>query len=335
MAEIPQVTKKTYLPQHERIPGGIAFTLTDRDIDILSAVNRCRFMRTGQIWRLVFPGNTSMQSCRRRLKYLYHNEFLERVVPFVQIGKGSAETAYCLGKLGRAFLETEGEKIRTFSREHQVGRTFLHHALDITEFRVHLETALRDHPVVALHRFTADFELKSHIQQAVGKHRYKLYEEVVHPVNRRKYPVFPDALIILRGRDDFAKYQRLYFLEVDRGTMGLERIREKVIGYNLYKQLKIYQKFGWFSSFTVLFQTSSSKRATNVRTALTDQAGSELVWVTDVGKVRESTVLSEAIWVDSELNNRCVVKNTPTFDKSQSTAEYLDDSSDQSRIGMP
>ena len=52
----------------------------------------------------------------------------------------------------------------------------------------------------------------------------------------------------------------------------------------------------------------SSKRATNVRKALTDLGGSNLVWVTDVARVSKETVLSGAIRMDSEGEESRIVK---------------------------
>jgi hypothetical protein len=295
------------LSRHSR-EENLPFLLTDRDIDILRAVNRYRYLRTGQIHRLIFPNCHSNQSARRRLKYLYHNTFLERIIPYIQAGKGSGEIAYFLGKNGFELLQEEGEAFPPYSKEGRVSRLFLNHALDISEFRLILERSLSGNAIVGLKRFTADFELKGHIENAVGKKRYKLFDEVKHPVNRESYFVHPDALIILQGKGEFRDFQKLYFLEIDRGTESHSRIRDKVIGFNLYLKLGIFQKFGKFDRFLVLFQTSSAKRADNIRKLLLDQEGSDLVWVTDVSRVSEETLLHGKIWQDDTLEYRSLLK---------------------------
>ena len=73
--------------------------------------------------------------------------------------------------------------------------------------------------------------MKNWTKGLTGKHIYKLYSELKHPVNKKNYIVYPDALIILQAKgQQHSKYRRLYFLEIDRGTMDLGRIQNKVIG---------------------------------------------------------------------------------------------------------
>lgn len=299
---------KAYLPKNERAGKPIAFVLTDRDLEIFHVVNRYRYLRTGQIKRLVFPNNTTEQSTRRRLKYLFHNGYLGRVMPFVRIGEGSSETAYYLEKTGRELLQQAGEEIAAYATGGQVKHQFLDHALDISEFRVNLELALADHPAVEIHRFTADFEVKTHTTEAIGKKRYKLYDEITHPVTRAPYTVYPDALIILKGKGKFEDYQRLYFLEIDRGTEGLNVIKDKITGYSLYLKQNVFAKFGKFKGFTVLLQTNSKKRAENIRHHLTGVDGSELVWISEAGQVNQETVATSPIWQDHEMKMRVIVK---------------------------
>lgn len=295
---------------------GIVYRFQERDLEILVGLNRYRYLRTGQIKRLVFPDCKSIQSCRRRLKYLFHDGLIGRIQPFVQIGKGQPDTAYYLEKKGAEALQREmpDEEIRWFRKSGQIKRLFLDHALDVSEFRLNLELSLRDHPVVELVRFVADFEMKEHIGRAVGKHRYKLYTEVTHPSNRQNYVVYPDGMFILRGKGDYAKFQRLYFVEIDRGTMSMDRIRDKVIGYHLYHQLGItretrcqsYKKYGKFEKFRVLLVTASEKRVMNIRRALVGLSGEELVWVGQ--KANYQNHLDDFMWFDSRMKEKKILK---------------------------
>lgn len=314
---------KDYLPKHERAGKPVAFVLTDRDLEIFRVVNRYRYLRTGQIKRLVFPDNTTEQSTRRRLKYLFHNGYLGRVMPFVRIGEGSSETAYYLDKAGRDLLEQAGEEVGGYASGGQVKHQFLDHALDISEFRVNLELALADHPAVEIHRFTADFEVKGQTAGAIGKKRYKLYDEVTHPVTRAPFVVYPDALIVLKGKGKHEDYQRLYFLEIDRGTEALNVIKDKVIGYSLYLKQKVFAKFGKFDkNFVVLLQINSKKRAENIRHFLTGIDGAELVWITDTSQVKQETIATSPIWQDHELKTRAIVKGQENTRLLQLPGQY-------------
>ncbi len=292
------------------------FRLTDRDIEIIHAVNRYRYLRTGQIQRLLFPENGSIQSCRRRLRNLSDlgHRYLAKIEPYVQIGKGSAETAYYLDKQGEALLKEFGNPLISYTRRSsgQVKHHFLDHALDLSEFRLVLERALLHHSTITLHRFTADFEIKEHTQTALGKKSYKLYHELIHPHHPQPFIVYPDALIILAGKDEHHSKQRLYFLEIDRGTEGMKVIRNKVIGYALYSDQRVFAKFGKFARFRVLIQTHSEKRTENMRKALIGTQGESLVWITSVPRVTEETLLHASIWEDTQGQSHPILKTAPT-----------------------
>lgn len=295
-----------YLPLDERRQ--VSFKLTERDVEILKAVNRYRYMRTSQVWHLIFPENTTNQAAARRLKYLYHNGFFGRVQPLIQPGHGSGEMAYYLDKAGQDLLRDHEEDVFQYGKSGQVKRAFLQHALDLSEFRLCLETALQGNEIVELHRFTCDFEVKGHTDRAVGNRRYKLYHEVIHPLTRERFVVYPDGLIILKGKGKYEQFQKLYFLEIDRGTEGLSRIRDKVIGYNLYLREEVYKKFGEFDDFKVLLQTSSPKRAKNIRRCLVDQEGTDFVWITSMEQVNRDSILTSPIWMDHRQEAKALLK---------------------------
>jgi len=300
--------KKQELPRNKRKPGGVNFVLTDRDVEILKCLARYRYLQTSQIQRLIFPENKSIQSARRRLKILFHNKIVGRIEPFAPIGRGTAEVVYCLDKLGYETLDAICVEVKAMRKQKQVKYGFLQHAIDVSEFRIHLEIATNQSSSIQLHRFVADHELKTTTQEAIGKKRYKLFDSVYHTGSRQSYTVYPDALIIFRGRGEYEQHQKLYFLEIDRGTEGMKTIQEKVIGYSIYQRENIFKKYGDFADFRVLFQTTSPKRAANMRKALTNLDGQQFCWITDVKKVDESSILTGEIWVDHELNRRRIVK---------------------------
>lgn len=301
---------QSHLPKYKRSNKEVRFVFTERDLEILQAINRCRYLRTSQVRRLVFPDNQTIQSTRRRLKYLFHNKFIMRLVPFMPVGHGSGEVAYCLDKAGVEFLRNQGEEVYAYTKPSQVRYQFLNHALELSDFRIHLELALNDHPIAEMKKFTCDFEIKSHTRNVIGKHRYKLYSEVIHPVNQKRYVVYPDAMIIFKGKEKYENYKALYFLEIDRGTERLGVVRDKIIGYNIYRKQGIFKNFGEFKDFRILFQTCSEKRAKNIRDMLTDQEGSDMVWITDSGQVNENTVVTEKIWLDSNMESRSILKSS-------------------------
>ncbi len=304
-----EATEKTrYAPRFERVETPMPFRITERDLEILRWLSRCRYLRTGQVHRLVFAENATDQSARRRLKLLYHGGFIGRIEPKTTIGHGSAEIAYCLEKSGAEVLAGMGETPRVYGKAGKVGPLFLEHALDVSEFRVMTELALRDHPAVALARFVADFEIKSEAKPGTGKERYALYSAMAEPLTGRTLEVYPDALVILRGTGEFAEHQELFMVEIDRGTEDLTRIQDKVRGYHQFAKERAFQKFGRFTDFLVLMQTSSRRRAGNMRDALQGLAGTERIWITSVDQVAPATVLASPIWRDHENKARQVLR---------------------------
>lgn len=99
------ITQTSTISRSQREPNRIRFALVTRDQEIIEFVNYSRYATTSPIKRYVFPENRSPQSCRPRVKALFHHGYLERVQPLVTPEKGSSEIAYCLGDQGREVLK--------------------------------------------------------------------------------------------------------------------------------------------------------------------------------------------------------------------------------------
>jgi hypothetical protein len=298
------------MPKQKR-QRNINFEFTKRDFEILKTINRCRYLNVSLIKKLIFSENKSLQSTQRRLKFLYHNQYLNRIKPVMPDNKGDGEYVYVLDQKGVDLLEANDMDLYFYSKNKPAKHQFINHVMDLAKFRINLEIALADNPIIELKRFTCDFEIKSFTKGLTGRWIYSLYDEVKHPwIEGRTYSVFPDALIILSGKaeTEFVGFQRLYFVEIDRGTMGLKKIREKILAYYFYLKQGSFRKFGKFNDFKILLQTSSKKRAANIREMLLGQKGAAFVWVTDFQQVSEKSILSEAIWRDWEGKLRSVLK---------------------------
>ncbi len=284
----------------QRIKGGVAFRVTERDIDILKAVNRYRYMRTGQIKRLIFPENQSSQSCQKRLKLLFHNKYLGRAHPFLQYGNEgqNSEVAYFLDQAGAKCLNENGIGL-VFSRtKKRLKHNPQLHALDLAEFRVNLELALQQAESLTLRLFVPDFLLKEGATSLTGLKRYRLYEEIRDPATGQTTVFFPDAAVILESPQNEAK--RLFFVEIDRGTEGLETIRRKIAAYHLYATHRLYSKYGDFDRFIVLFQTNSPRRAANMVRLINEMQCKPTTLVTDHKQVTATTLLKGDIWQTSQ-----------------------------------
>lgn len=296
------------LPKYAREPKRVSFQVTDRDLEILRALNRYRYMRTGQIHDLLFSENGTMQSARRRLRNLYHHRFVARAQPYVQVGKPAPEIAYFLDRKGREVLRSEGEVVRYWRKGAEVKYQFLEHAVAVSEFRLKLEKAVAGQDHLSLDRFIPDFEMRDQAEQFVGKKRYLLYREAVHPALRKSFVVHPDALIALSAERDGKSASRLLFLEVDRGTQGLDKIRDKLTGYHLAREQGLFRQFGEFSDFVVLFQAPGEKRAQSIFGALSDHVAASMARVATASLVSCESLLTQPIWKDMRGEMRRLVK---------------------------
>lgn len=300
-------TKPQKLPKGQRKPANTNFVITDRDLEILAVIGRYRYLRTGQISKLIFPENKTLQSARRRLKYLFHHGYIGRIQPLVQQGSGDSEIAYFLEKSGRELLAADD--LPRYSLKNSVKPVFLQHALAVSEFRMNLELGLQVFPKISLQRIVADFELKTHTENAIGKRRYRLFDELQDPISKRKIVVYPDILFIMKAESASGKvFQRLFFVEIDRGTEGLNTIRDKLTGYYLYQREAVFKKFGEFADFRILIQTNSRKRADNISAIANDFREHLSVWVSEDEAVNAETIVSGLIWNDGSDERKSVLK---------------------------
>ncbi|MEM7241239.1 MAG: replication-relaxation family protein [Pseudomonadota bacterium] len=277
----------------------VKFVMTERDTEILRALGEYRYLRTGQISRLIFPNNNTVQSARRRLKYLYHAGYIGRIQPMEDQPLGATELAYFLEKAGRELLDDDS--LPNFSLKQHVKPLFLRHALQVSEFRLQWTQATEAEQNIYLHRVIMDSELKQHTEGLIGKKRYRLFDELHDPIGKRKLVVHPDLLLIMRAELPSGKEsKRLFLVEIDRGTEGLRVIADKLTGYHLYRRERVFKKFGSFDNFRVLIQTTSEKRAQNIASIAKDFSEVLDVWVVENNRASAKSVLRKPIWINSK-----------------------------------
>ncbi|MBO6792094.1 MAG: replication-relaxation family protein [Dinoroseobacter sp.] len=300
------------LSRHKREPRKLPnFKITERDVEIMRALGRYRYLSVSQIRRLFFPSSVDTQAANGRLRKLFHSGYIHKAEPYSRLAQPQSEYIYLLDKKGAEYLAKIGKAERSWRKGRDVKQAFLQHALDLSEFRINLELALSKQDVVYLDTFIPDFQMRSRAQDYASRHRYELYTELVSPINRRSYVIYPDALIILKAERNGKVHDRLLFLEIDRGTHGLEKIREKVHGYYLYHAKGLHRPILENNTdFTVLFQTSSERRADNIREILAGYIGSERVWVTDYAQVDETSILFAPIWKGVSGHPKSILKPT-------------------------
>lgn len=234
--------------------------LTERDREIIQLVHRHRFLRSPQIVALV---GGSQQHVLRRLQLLYHHGFLER--PRTQIDSyykhGSRPIAYGLGNKGGMLLRQEygvdPREISWSEKNSSIGRTFLEHALLVSDVMVAVEIACRARGI----RLMAEHELALPGQQQPPQWRVTIQ-------GGTKLGVIPDLVFALEFPDASGVNQRVhFFLEADRGTMPVKRktlsqtsFFRKMLAYEATWTQKIHQRNLGIHRFRVLTVTTSVAR---------------------------------------------------------------------------
>lgn len=274
------------------------FVVTARDQHILKALADYRYLNVQQVKRLFFRENKDLQGANRRLRNLYHAKYINKVETYEGRKDINPNWVYFLDKKGMQYLHDRGIAARIWAKTKQVKFNTLQHALDLSEFRISLEIGLEKNEVISLKTFIPDFQMQKVSALQNARNKRIAYTTIISPVNKQSYIIFPDALIVLQALVKEVSHEKLYFLEVDRGTHGLQVVCDKIHGYYLYHEKQFHKSFGDFRDFKVLIQTSSEKRAGNLRKMLADRLGAGRVWVTSYDRVNENSLLYEPIWKD-------------------------------------
>jgi hypothetical protein len=221
-------------------------TLTERDRQLLAEVQEYGVMSTDHLHRLFFA---SVSRARKRLRRLWQHGFLNRHVRPVRMGEGSAVLLYTVTQRGIGHaMQHAGEGARPRGR---IRVSLSEHALRIIDFHVALSLATRGVGFPQLRRWEQGPD-------------YRFSAVVKEGNSTKETRLIPDAFFILElGGRDYA-----YFLEIDRGTTDLGRIKTKMLAYwNLWQSKAASTKLG-IRSFRVLHVTTTERRLQNTLKAL-------------------------------------------------------------------
>ena len=303
----------TYRPRRTRSETPPPLQITERDTDILRLVAEYRFLNSEHIRRLV---TGSAKNLSNRLKGLFEHGFLDRPqcqYEFYRPGGGSQHIVYAPTDKGIRLLANNPRTIRKSghwaNKNKSVGQLHLKHSLAIADFAVSMKLAVRGCNDIDLIDGSALLTNLPTETQSLAK-PYRLNVPVIHQGRRTAIGLEPDYTFSLSLTK--AKRQAFFFVEVDRGTMPIERaslgqtsILRKLLAYQSLWQSKQHQQhFGW-RSFRVLFVTTSAERADNMIKA-TDKhtaiAGSSLFLFTDKQSLYAQEDLLAHQWHDSRGN---------------------------------
>lgn len=304
-----------YRPRRKRSGNPPPFRVTDRDLDILRAIARYRFLDSSHIRRLI---EGSDKNIANRLKGLFEHAYLDRPdcqYDFYRPGGGSSLAVYALSDKGARILNhhdgfAAGPRVSWAHKNRKVGRPFMEHTLAISDFAVGLSVAVAASPVVDLCDGPALVTRLPATRRDAAK-PYRVSVPVTFKSTRHTIGIEPDYAFSLGFP---AAGRRAYFLvEIDRGTMPVERfeitqssILRKFIAYGAIWRAQLHtQTFGW-RNFRVLVLTGTAERALNMRDVLARQTGgkgSPLFWFSDQAALKADNML-EHDWIDGEGHAR-------------------------------
>lgn len=275
--------------------------LTERDIEIIRAIHKYRFVRSTHLLALTAAPYKPLM---RRLQLLYHHRYLDR--PRAQIEHfsvgGSKPMVYALGNRGADLLAgLDGQrraKVDWTAKNRETGRVFIEHTLLIADVMIALDVACR---VRADVRLIDGNELVREFPAATRRARnpFLMPVRVVHNDAVADVGLVPDRIFALEypqiGKRAF------FFLEADRATMPVVRssleqtsIFRKLLAYHqAWRQELPMRQFG-FRNFRTLFITSGPDRARTMfdaNRAATGGQGSRLFLFGDAAPFAMNDVL--------------------------------------------
>jgi DNA-binding Lrp family transcriptional regulator len=280
-------------PRFRRASEPPAFRLTEDDIEIIRLLARHRFLRSTHIAALV---GRSLDAVNGRLNGLFHHGYIDR--PRAQLDyyptAGSAPIAYALADRGARHLKRDGFSFGNLEwsrKNREAGRPFIEHQLEIMDFYVALQIAMRDRNDMRL--VHGDEMIATLADRAFVPFnlRVKLRDRgAIHEIG-----VVPDLAFAIRVASG-AQYN--FMVEIDRGTMPIVRsdIRQtsfarKMRAYLAAHVARIHERqFGW-TTFRVLTVTTDDNRMRTMMDALrrlhvAHSAGAQLFYFATRGDLR-------------------------------------------------
>jgi Replication-relaxation len=247
--------------------------LTERDLQLLAAVGRHRFLSSAQLAAL---DGGSPQNVLRCLRALFDHGYLDR--PKAQLAavpvEGPQAMVYGLASKGARALREYGHHVSGegdwTEKNKRAGAVFIEHTVAVAGFMTALEVSCRARSDVDLIR---EREIIASAPEETRAAREPL-RWIVRPERGRNeiWSVVPDGLFALSFADGTASY---FLLEIDRGTIPIVRntldhrsiARKLATYYEGWRIGRHVQQFG-VKQMRVLVVTESAERVRNMLSAI-------------------------------------------------------------------
>ena len=224
-------------------------SLSEWDAFVLRLLSRqeYRFLTARHLAGLT---QTPESDCEERLTSFVEVRLLSRLYTPDIRKQTPQEAIYTLARKGALRLANlTGEAPATmYAQLRPSSYLFLAHQLAISDFRYSLAMAIRSHRGVKLLGWRNDWDLRRDHGRA-----YRVKNPVAAGAT---IPVIPDAAFGF----EIDNWRDYYFLEIDRGTMGLAAMRKKFLGYIQFFREGLHRSAFGFPHFRVLVVTTTAYR---------------------------------------------------------------------------
>lgn len=252
--------------------------LTNRDKAIIRAVHDYRLLRQDQLARLFFGSRSTAQ---RVLQRLYQHRYLDRRFLPVTVGRGT--TLYTLDRRGIDLLRQEDglDKITRYAAN-ELKSDFLAHLAAINDVRIAVTLAAAREGYV-LTGWLSEHELKA---------SYERVTIVASSGRRQSVSLIPDGYFTLKTPQGYANC----FLEMDMGTMALDRFKSKVRAYSAYYQSGAFERRFRARAVRIVTVATSPRRLANLKAATEAAGGKRPFWFAVLDDLTPETVLNQPVW---------------------------------------
>ncbi|WP_437769039.1 replication-relaxation family protein [Sorangium sp. So ce764] len=279
------------------------------------AIFAYRYVTSGQLARrLKRSAQVIRRAIRRRLKPGGFVLELQR--------QPTEEAAYTLGPEGLAFMGNElGCPVSSvpFPRTSTKRGFFWLHTMLISEIRISFDLATEaDESPICLQRTVPEWEVNPTTRRTAPHHeRFVLSERFKGP-DGGTYWHRPDCLFLMHAKADGAQRCIAAFLEADRNTESMKRIRDKIEAFWIYWRRKRFVDAFQAVAMRVLFVLDDVKDRRRIHSMQSElrQLASRGDNVTAAEEFRrcfrfarkhdldETTVLAHPIWYDADDHPR-------------------------------
>lgn len=256
-------------PRFKRVTDIDRLLLTERDLAILSAVGRHRFLQSHHLLKLLLG---SRQHLIRRLGRLFHAGFLDRPVQQLYVrDKIGQKIVYCLTTRGlKALSENASYQVPSLpSQKGTAAALSLAHSLRVTDVLVAMKAAAATAQALTIcwpeEWPSGQSELDQRPVRLKWSVTFKTSREVL------KTCQIPDGAFSLQSPGSEPRH---FILEVDRGTMPVIRrglsqssFHRKIISYKETRRQGVLWSGFQIPAFRVLIIAESRRRLSSLQKA--------------------------------------------------------------------